>query len=153
MKDAYAILNEYNKNLIYIMNLFGDITDNIQLNNLCVYLFNNTKNKPFKGVYSAEKMPKLKRENEMCIINTNSKKDKTIGHWIACYKYMNKTFVYDSFDRDVKSLSPHWQKKHNWVNANKSIDQSLNESNCGPRAVSWQISAFLHKPDKIMNII
>ena len=69
--------------------------------------------------------------NQMCITNTD---DKAGVHWVACYKYKNKTFVYDSYDRDVQSLSEHWKKEHNWVNANRCRDQSYAEQNCGQKA-------------------
>ena len=103
----------------------------------------------FKGVYSSDQMVVLKND-EMSIINTDDKKGI---HWIACYKYRNKTYVYDSFDRDVKLLSKFWKHKHNWVNANKDRDQSYNESSCGQRSVCWLISAQKYKPNRIMSIV
>ena len=87
----------------------------------------------------------------MCIVNTDP--DYKGGtHWCACYKYNNKT--YDSYGRDIKSLSKYWKHKHNWVNANADRDQSYNgESNCGTRSMAWLISAQKYKPNKIINII
>ena len=88
----------------------------------------------------------------MCIVNTDDSKGSGV-HWIACYKYRNKTYVNDSFDRDVKSLSEHWKKKYNWINANSDRDQSYTEANCGSRAISWLISASKNTPIKIIKII
>ena len=85
------------------------------------YLFGGV----FKGVYASDQMPKL-NNNEMCIINTDDSKGRG-EHWIACYRYKNKTYCYDSFDRDVRSLSEHWKKKNNWINANSDRDQSYSE--------------------------
>ena len=85
----------------------------------------------------------------MCIINTDDKKGI---HWIACYKYNNKTYVYDSFDRDVKTLSKHWKNKHNWINANKDRDQSYDESNCGQRSMAF-LTSFNKYKTKVINII
>ena len=49
----------------------------------------------------------------MCIVNTDS--DKKGGtHWLACCKINKYTYVYDSFDRKVKSLSHYWKNKHNY---------------------------------------
>ena len=150
MTEKYKILKEYENNLVLLMNILSSgTTDNNQLQSIGMYLFNSVKEKPFIGVFSADKMPILKN-NEMCIVNTD---DKAGVHWIACYKYKNKTYCYDSFDRDVKSLSLHWKNKHNWVNANTDVDQSNGESNCGQRSCAWLISAKLHTPLKLMSII
>ena len=85
----------------------------------------------------------------MYIINTDNKKGV---HWIACYKYRNKIFCYDSFDRDIKTLSQFWSKNKNLINANKDRDQSCTEENCGARCVAWLISFNKHKT-KVINII
>ena len=71
MKDQkYNILNEYEKNLMYCIDLLKDsTTTNIEINKLCKYLFQNL----FIGVFSADEMPKLKN-GTMCIINTDSSK-------------------------------------------------------------------------------
>ena len=148
--SKYRILKEYENNLTVLMDILGKgSTDNLQLQSIGMYIFNSASNKPFVGVYSSDKMPALKN-NEMCIINTD---DKAGVHWIACYRYKNKTYCYDSFDRDVRSLSEHWKKKHNWVNANSDRDQSYTEENCGQRSICFLISASKHKPNKIKNII
>ena len=115
----YNILKEYEQNLMYLHDVLGNgTTNNMELNKICLYLFGNV----FKGVYSSDQMPSLKN-NEMCIINTDDRKGE---HWIACYKCRDKTYVYDSFDRDCKSLSRHWNNKNNWINANSDRDQSYN---------------------------
>ena len=146
----YKILKEYKNNLVTLQDVLGNgSTDNTQLQSVGMFLFNSRTNKPFIGVYSADKMPLLKN-NQMCIVNTD---DKAGIHWIACYKYKNKTYCYDSFDRDVKSLSKHWKNKHNWINANKDRDQSYTEDDCGQRSMCWLISAHNHLPNKIINVI
>ena len=148
--DNYKILKEHENNMVALQDILGNgSTDNTQLQSIGMFLFNSTQNKPFIGVFSSDKMPMLKN-NQMCILNTDNKSGL---HWCACYKYKNKTYVYDSFDRDVKSLSKFWKHKHNWVNANKDRDQSYTEENCGERAICWLISAHNHSPKKIINII
>ena len=150
MIDKFKILKNFEKTLMYLQDILSsNNTDNIQLQNIGAYLFNSGKKKPFIGVFPADKMPILKN-NEMCIVNTD---DKAGIHWIGCYKYKNKTYCYDSFDRDVKSLSPHWKNKHNWVNANTDRDQSYSSSSCGPFSLAWLIFAQAHTPLKIMSII
>ena len=90
--------------------------------------------------------------NEMCLINTDDSKGSGV-HWIACYKYRNRTFCYDSFDRDVKiTFRALEHKKHNWINANSDRDQSYTEANCRSRAICWLISFEKYKT-KIINVI
>ena len=141
----YNILKEYEQNLMRIMDILGtDSTDNIELNKLGEYLFADI----FVGVFPSNEMPALKN-NQMCIVNTD---DKAGVHWIACYKYNGKTYVYDSFDRDVKTLSKYWKTKNNWVNANKDRDQAYSENSCGQRSICWLISFQKYKT-KIINVI
>ena len=79
-------------------------TNNEQLEKIGIYLFGSL----FKGVHASDQMPLLKK-NEMCIVNTDDSKGRGV-HWNAYYKYRNIICVYDSFDRDVKSLLEHWKK-------------------------------------------
>ena len=160
--NKYKILKEFENNMILIQDILGtSATDNIQLNKIGKYLFGNL----FIGVFPSDEIPedahrastvsRLCREPElkndqMCIINTDNKSGV---HWIACYRYRNKTFVYDSFNRDVKSLSKQWRTMHNWVNANKDRDQSYSSSLCGQISICWLISAQTYTPPKIINII
>ncbi len=141
----YQILKQYNKNLVLILDLIGSTTtDNIQLHNLGKALFGAS----FIGVFKSDDKFKLKN-NQMCIINTDNKYGV---HWIALYKYNNKIFAYDSFSRNVDKLSKFWKNKK-WISANKDVDQSANEFNCGPRALCWLISAQKFTPQKIINLI
>ena len=144
--DKYKILKEYEQNLIRIENIIGDgSTNNIQLNTLGKYLFGNK----FKGVYSSNEMPNIKN-NEMYIVN-NKKSNQNGEHWIGVYKYKNKLYMYDTFNRPIRNLSNYFTNKH-IINANNDTDQSKNESNCGSRVISWLISFHNYK-DKIINII
>ena len=80
----YKILKEYNENLMMLIDILGNgSTNNIELEKIGKYLFGDL----FKGVYASDQMPLLKN-NEMCIINTDNKQGV---HWIACYRYKNKT--------------------------------------------------------------
>ena len=140
----YKILKEYQTNLTYLMDILGSkTTDNIMLTKICKYILGDL----FVGVFPSDQVPIIKN-NEMYIINTDNKKGV---HWIACYKYRNKIFCYDSFDRDIKTLSQFWSKNKNLINANKDRDQSYTEENCGARCVAWSISFNKHKT-KVINI-
>ena len=143
--NKYNILKEFETNRMLLEDILGsDATDNIELTKVGMYLFGDR----FKGAYPSDKMPVLKN-NEMCIINTDNKKGE---HWVACYRYNNKTYTYDSFDRDVKELSKYWKNKNNWVNANKDRDQSFSSSICGVLSLGWLISFDKYKT-KVIDII
>ena len=65
--DKNKILKEYERNLMYIMDLLGSgITDNIQLDKLGKYLFGDK----FIGTYSSDELPK-NIKNENCFILNN----------------------------------------------------------------------------------
>ena len=71
-KNNYLILKVYNKCLTLIENMIGNTTtNNIQLESICKYLFNNR----FLGIYSANTFPKYVKNNHMFIINVTSLKD------------------------------------------------------------------------------
>jgi len=145
--SRFKILKEYENNLEILEDILGnESTTDVELNHLGKNLFFER----FVGVFSADKMKRLKN-NQMCIVNTDDSKHSG-KHWIACYKHRNKTYVYDSFDRDVKSLSKYWKNKHNWVNANTHREQSYNENNCGPRSLAWLISFDKYKT-KFFNVL
>ena len=152
-----TILQEYNKNLMYIYDYLNKstTTNNIELNRLGKMLFGDL----FIGVFSSNEFPKYIKNNQMFIINNKSSKSKTNGeHWIAFIKsdknkdHKPRLYGYDSYNRDIHKLSPYFKHKK-FVNANSNRDQSYyGESNCGERAVSWLIS-FAKHGDKIINII
>ena len=152
--SKYKILEEYNKNLMYIDDILNKstVTNNLELHKLGKLLFGEL----FIGVYSADKFPKYIKNNQMFIINNKSSKS-TGEHWIAFIKSSKnkdrkpKLYAYDSFSRDVHSLSPYF-KNRKFINANNNRDQSMVESDCGQRAISYLISFFKHG-DKVMSII
>ena len=158
MSTKYQILEEYNKNLMYIYDILkkSTTTNNIELNNICKELFGDYY---FIGVKSSDEFPKYIKNGQMFIINNKSSKSKTNGeHWLAFIKsdknkdHKPRLYGYDSFNRDIHKLSPHFRHKR-FVNANSNRDQSYyGESNCGERAVSWLIS-FAKWGEKVINII
>jgi hypothetical protein len=145
----YEILKHYEKNLTYIENIIGNsTTTNIDLNKFGKYLFGNK----YLGTFSSNDYPKIVKNNECFIINTDPNY-KSGMHWCSVFKYKNNFYVYDTFDRNIHSLSKFWKNNKNWISANKDVDQSFNEENCGERSLCWLISAYKYTPKKIMNII
>ena len=56
-ETKYDILNEFEHNTMLIQEVFGTSgpTDNFQINDLCVYLFDED----YIGAYTADKIPKI----------------------------------------------------------------------------------------------
>ena len=145
--SKYQILKEYEQNLMKIEDILGDgITNNIQLDSLGHYLFG----KKYLGTFSSDTYPKRIKNGDMFIVNNKSSKQKG-EHFIAIHKYRNKTYAYDTFNRDVHSLSNYWRHK-SWISANTNRDQSFNEKNCGSRSMAWLIS-FDKYHEKIIGVI
>ena len=130
----YKILKDFNKALVDIDNILGtdEKTNNVQLNKLGVIIFG----KRFKGVYTADARFQLKN-NEMCIINTDSANKKGL-HWIGLYKHNNLKYFYDSFARDFRALSPYFKNKR-WVNVNNTVDEAIVSQDCGQLAMAFLI--------------
>ena len=148
--SAYEILKAYDQTLMHIEDILQTSkgTNNIQLENLCRFLFGIR----FLGVFSANEFPKRIKNNQCFIINNKPNNSKTGGeHWIAAYKYKNKIYMYDTFDRKIKDLSKYFKNK-NIVNANSDRQQSYYEYNCGERCVTWLILFDKYKT-KIINVI
>ena len=120
--SKYQILKEYNINLMNVMNILGSgVTNNIQLDKLGKYLFG----KLFLGTFSSDFFPKhIKNGN--CFIMNNKASNQNGEHFTAFYKFGNKLYGHDSFNRTVKSLSKYWWNKH-IVNANMDPEQSFKE--------------------------
>ena len=151
----YQIVDEYNKNLMYIMDALkkSGETNNIELERLGKTLFSDL----FLGVFSAEKFPKYIRNNEMFIINNKSSRAKEGQHWLAFIKssknkdHTSRLYGYDSLNRDIHKLSPYFRHRR-FINANCNRDESYFELNCGERCMTFLISFYKHG-DKVIRLI
>ena len=92
-------------------------------------------------MYSANTFPKYVKNNCMFIINTDPI-SKPGQHWIACYKWNDKFYMYDTFNRNIKELSKYWRHNTNIISASEDRDQSLVEQNCGQIAICWLILEY-----------
>lgn len=132
--------NLYNNYLNSIQKQIGDgSTDNFTLETQCKKLFG----KNFKGVFSADNIPKLTNAKNMCVYNLD-KRGQTGSHWCSLWKDPKTgiTYSYDSFARNLK-------KDRSFKNMNKmkrlllkqagdnESDQAIEESNCGARSIAW----------------
>ena len=154
--SKYKILEEYNKNLMYIEDSLNNstTTTNIELNRLGKSIFGNNL---FLGVFSADQFPKYIKDGQMFIINNKSSKAKEGEHWLAFIKssknkdHKSRLYGYDSFNRDIHKLSPYFRTKR-FVNANTNREESYAESDCGQRSLCFLISFHLYG-NKIISII
>lgn len=97
------------------------ITSDIQLNKYCTFL------PKFRGTHAWDEQPKLKNL-ESCIINLD-KSNQPGSHWVALYRYKNKTYIYDSFDRKISNFRR--------VDIDKAVMQKSRELDCGQRCVAF----------------
>ena len=141
----FKIRKFYEVTLMKLQDQLTDgITDNLQLDNVCYKIFENN----YLGTHSSDQFPKYIREEQCFILNTDDKKGI---HWVAFYKRNKKLYAYDSFNRNINSLSKYWKNKK-IISANKDRDQSFLSNECGSRAICWLI-AFKMFGVKIINII
>ena len=127
----YEILNNFDQCLIRIEDILSDkVTNNIQLLKLGKMLFGDR----FKNVYTSDDSIRLSN-NQCCIVNTDSSR-QTGMHWISLYKYRDHYFVFDSFGRDVKTLSKYFKFK-NWINVEHTRRESYKQSNCGQLSMTF----------------
>ena len=140
----YQILNDFDECLIRIEDILGDkTTTNIQLLKLGKMLFGDS----FKDVYKSDDNIRLKN-NQCCIINT----DNGVGvHWLGIYKYRDHYYVFDSFGRDVKTLSKYFKFKK-WINVEHTRRESFKQSNCGPLSLTFCL-IFNRYKNKCIDII
>ena len=121
----YEILKLFDNTLMQIEDLLGDkTTNNLQLFILGKMLFGDR----FVNVFCSDDNITLKN-NEMCVINTDPH-NKPGLHWLALYKYRNVYYVFDSFGRDVKTLSKYFRYKK-WFNIEFNRIESYKSSSCG----------------------
>ena len=146
------IITEFYETLKLVEDLITDkTTSNIQLNDLCSYLFDS-----FLGCFSSDNYPKKDLKNKDCfIMNTSSSKEDGT-HWISCYvdkDHINKDglIVFDSYGRNIHELSTYFKHKHFILGIKKRL-QSYQSWSCGAFAVSFLIMYYKYG-DKFIKII
>ena len=142
----YEILKSFDNTLMQIEDILGDkTTNNLQLFKLGKMLFGDR----FVNVFCSDDNITLKN-NEMCVINTDPH-NKPGLHWLALYKYRNVYYVFDSFGRDVKTLSKYFKYKK-WCNIEFNRIESYKSSSCGELCLTWLLIFDKYKL-KIINVI
>jgi hypothetical protein len=103
--------------------LGAGITSDAEINEYCTFL------PYFLGAYAWDEIPKLKNLDS-CIVNLDTS-DQNGSHWIAIYRYKNKTYMFDSFDRKIT--------KYKKVDIDKIVTQKPRELNCGQRCIAFLV--------------
>ena len=82
-ETKFDILNEFEHNIMLIQEGFetSGSTDNLQITELCRYLFGSD----FIGVYTSDQFPKNVKNNNMFIMNTQPSTQPGL-HWVAFVK-------------------------------------------------------------------
>ena len=145
--SKYQILKTFEDNLIKVENKLKKVglTNNIELNKLGKELFGNK----FIGVFMANELQRMKN-NEYCIINNKSSKSHG-EHWLSLIKYNDKKYIWDSFARNYKTLSPYFKNK-NWVNASVKQFEPNEGKDCGQLSLSF-ILTFDKFKLKVLNCV
>ena len=100
-------------------------TDNIQLQKYIdkIGLSN------FLGIYAWDTIPTM-INNQSCIVNLD-KSTESGSHWISLYKYKNKIYMYDSFDRKISNFRK--------VEIDSNMFQNSTETDCGQRSIAFLV--------------
>ncbi len=131
----------YNKELKKIEKQIGTgVTYGSELAKLAKKMFGSK----FKGVYAADEIEKLKKENGYFIFNLD-KRDEPGSHWLGLAKSPKGILVYDSFARSTKEIAPNIYSLGNQKNGRGPIirdteddaEQLITEDNCGARTLAW----------------
>jgi hypothetical protein len=98
----------------------------------------------FKGVFPADKIPKLNDLSPYAILNLDTSKEPG-SHWVSIAKNGDETYIYDSFGRSNVKIIPNLRYSGNGriVDTDKDVEQDVLETNCGARCVAWLV--FLDK--------
>lgn len=91
----------------------------------------------FKGIFTADQIPKLTKTQPYAIVNLDSSYEEG-SHWIALAKSGKKVIFYDSFGRPAKSILPLLKGEGTTiVNTEDDAEQKIEETNCGQRSLSF----------------
>ncbi|HEY9704933.1 MAG TPA: hypothetical protein V6C58_21015 [Allocoleopsis sp.] len=118
---------------MYIMDLLdkSDTTNSDELNTLCSKLLGDS----FKGVYSADNIPKLLNHGD-CLIFNNQNSNQNGEHWLGLYNECGKEYAYDTFARDIKELNKHFKHKK-WIIPKHRRTESIHGEDCGQQVVAF----------------
>jgi hypothetical protein len=94
----------------------------------------------FKGVFPADKIPRLNDLKKYAILNLDTSKEPG-SHWVSIAKDGKETYLYDSFGRSHTKIIKGLQYSGNGriVNTDLDAEQDVLETNCGARCLAWLV--------------
>jgi hypothetical protein len=92
----------------------------------------------FRGVFPADKIPKLNNLAPYCILNLD-KSTEPGSHWISLAKIGRHSITYDSFGRTHTKIIPQLQYSGNGkvLNTDRDVEQPIMSTDCGARSLAW----------------
>ena len=141
----------YKKLLKRVENLIGNdkTTFSTDLNNVGKYLFG----KKFRGVFSADQIPKLTSQQPYCIVNLDTSNELG-SHWVSLAKQNGKVYFYDSFGRPNKHILPLLSKSGNGkiLDTDEDREQGFADTDCGQRSLCWILLFDEYGAEKALEI-
>lgn len=123
----------YNKilNDIVIPIVGKEETDSSELDRICKMWLKDK----FKGVYPSDQTPHLTILRPYAIINVD-KSNEPGTHWVAMVHCRGKTYMYDSFGRDIDTLIPSINKHYKNIDTSDA-EQKITQNSCGARCIAF----------------
>lgn len=91
----------------------------------------------YLGTYPSDLIIDPEKHGECSIVNIDSSRGKGI-HWLAIYNDCGDTYVFDTYNRDYKTLSPYFKNKK-WIQPEHEIFESVYGSDCGQQCLSFLV--------------
>lgn len=94
------------------------------------------------GVFAQDTVPSSYLNEAYGIVNVDTSNKKG-SHWVAIYKKGKTIYIYDSFNRESKTLLPVLIRQlhstgRRYVDSNKlDAEQVITQRNCGLRCIAW----------------
>lgn len=107
---------------------------------------NHFDNINYIGCYPYNEIPKLfyeyekninDNDNYKCCIVNNKTVNQGGEHWLSLIKFNDKTYIYDSFQRQSEDENLKFPKKWIELADNEDIKQNIYEVNCGARCIAF----------------
>lgn len=95
----------------------------------------------FKGVFPSDKIPKLHDLTPYAILNLDSSSESG-SHWVSLARISDdKSILYDSFGRSIKSIIPHLQYSGNGriYSDTDDAEQQVHQTDCGARSLAFLV--------------
>jgi hypothetical protein len=108
--------------------------------------------RPFLGVYAADRVPDLQSHREAYMIVNTDNSDGPGSHWVGLVKQDNDLYMYDSFGRKPRELSPEFNGK-GYNPTNPNVEQDIQDNDCGIRTLTYLILSKQYGAKRVSKVI